>query len=45
MFDDIPVDVGLVYAGERIRKNDMYVEIGGPDIKEKFELLQVRTSL
>lgn len=42
MFDDIPVDVGLVYAGERIRKNDMYVELGGPDIKEKFELVKVR---
>ena len=43
MFDDIPVDVGLVYAGERIRKNDMYVELGGPDIKEKFELVRVRS--
>ena len=42
MFDDIPVDVGLAYAGERIRKNDMYVELGGPDIKEKFELVKVR---
>jgi acetyl-CoA decarbonylase/synthase complex subunit beta len=44
MFDDIPVDVGLVYAGERIRKNDMHVELGGPDIKEKFELVKVRTT-
>jgi acetyl-CoA decarbonylase/synthase complex subunit beta len=43
MFDDIPVDVGLVFAGERIRKNDMHVEFGGPDIKEKFELVKVRT--
>src|SRR5512136_937784 len=43
MFDDIPVDVGLVYAGERIRKTDMHVELGGPDIKEKFELVKVRT--
>jgi len=43
MFKDIPVDVGLVYAGERIRKNDMYVELGGPDIEEKFELVRVRT--
>jgi len=42
MFDDIPVDVGLVYAGERIRKNDMYIELGGPDIKEKFELVKIR---
>jgi acetyl-CoA decarbonylase/synthase complex subunit beta len=44
MFDDIPVDVGLVYAGERIRKNDMQVELGGPEIKEKFELVKVRTT-
>jgi acetyl-CoA decarbonylase/synthase complex subunit beta len=44
MFDDIPVDVGLVFAGERIRKNDMHVEFGGPDIKEKFELVKVRTA-
>jgi acetyl-CoA decarbonylase/synthase complex subunit beta len=44
MFDDIPVDVGLVYAGERIRKNDMYIELGGPDITEKFELVRVRSA-
>ncbi len=42
MFDDIPVDVGLVHAGERIRKNDLYVELGGPEITEKFELVKVR---
>lgn len=42
MFSDIPVDVSLAHAGERIRKNDVYVELGGPDIKEKFELVKVR---
>jgi len=42
MFDDIPVDIGLVHAGERIRKNDLYVELGGPEITEKFELVKVR---
>jgi acetyl-CoA decarbonylase/synthase complex subunit beta len=42
MFKDMPVDVGVVYEGERIRKNDMQVELGGPTIKEKFELAKVR---
>lgn len=42
MFRDIPVDVGEVYEGERIRRKDMQVELGGPDIKEKFELVRVR---
>jgi acetyl-CoA decarbonylase/synthase complex subunit beta len=42
MFKDIPVDVGVIYEGERIRRNDMYVELGGPDVKEKFELAKVR---
>ncbi len=42
MFEDIPVDVGIIYEGERIRRNDMYVELGGPDIKEKFELARVK---
>jgi acetyl-CoA decarbonylase/synthase complex subunit beta len=43
MFDDIPVEVGLVHAGERIRKNDIQVELGGPDITEKFELVRVKS--
>jgi len=42
MFEDMPVEVGLVYAGERIRKNDVQVELGGPDITEKFELVRVK---
>ncbi|MGQ9566113.1 MAG: CO dehydrogenase/CO-methylating acetyl-CoA synthase complex subunit beta [Candidatus Bathyarchaeales archaeon] len=42
MFKDIPVDVGVIYEGERIRRKDMHVELGGPDIKEKFELARVR---
>lgn len=42
MFKDIPVEVGVIYEGERIRRKDMYVELGGPDVKEKFELARVR---
>ncbi|RLI30049.1 CO dehydrogenase/CO-methylating acetyl-CoA synthase complex subunit beta, partial [Candidatus Bathyarchaeota archaeon] len=42
MFEDIPVDVGVIYEGERIRRKQMYVELGGPHIKEKFELTRVR---
>ena len=42
MFEDIPVEVGLVHEGERIRRKDMQLELGGPEVKEKFELVQVR---
>jgi acetyl-CoA decarbonylase/synthase complex subunit beta len=42
MFKDIPVDVGVIYEGERIRRNDMQIELGGPGIKEKFELAKVK---
>jgi acetyl-CoA decarbonylase/synthase complex subunit beta len=42
MFEDIPVEVGVIYEGERIRRNDMQVELGGPTVKEKFELAKVR---
>ena len=42
MFEDIPVEVGLVFEGERIRKEDMYVELGGPKIYEKFEIVLVK---
>src|SRR3972149_4497445 len=42
MFKDIPVDVGVIYEGERIRRNDMQIELGGPTLKEKFELAKVR---
>ena len=42
MFEDIPVDVGVIYEGERIRRKDMYVELGGPKVDHKFELVRVR---
>jgi acetyl-CoA decarbonylase/synthase complex subunit beta len=44
MFENIPVEVGLVHEGERVRKNDMQVELGGPDIPEKFEIVRVRSA-
>ena len=39
-FSDIPVDVGPVYEGERVRKNQMYVELGGPKVQKHFELVR-----
>ncbi|GAB4314277.1 MAG: CO dehydrogenase/CO-methylating acetyl-CoA synthase complex subunit beta [Promethearchaeota archaeon] len=41
-FEDLPVNVGPVYEGERIRANKMYVELGGPKIPKKFEFVRVR---
>ncbi len=42
MFADIPVEIGVVFEGERIRKPSMYVELGGPHTPEKFEILRIR---
>jgi len=42
MFDDIPVDVGVIYEGERIRRNNMQVELGGPNQEKKFELVRAK---
>lgn len=42
MFEDIPVDVGVIYEGERIRRKSMQVELGGPNQEHKFELARVR---
>ncbi len=38
-----PVDVGPQYEGEVIRKGDMYVEFGGPQVKSKFELVTLKS--
>jgi acetyl-CoA decarbonylase/synthase complex subunit beta len=38
-----PVDVGPQYEGEVIRKDDMYVELGGPKQKNKFELVTLKS--
>jgi acetyl-CoA decarbonylase/synthase complex subunit beta len=37
-----PVDVGPQYEGEVIRKADLYVEFGGPQVKSKFELVTLK---
>jgi len=42
MFEDIPVDVGVIYEGERIRRQDMHVELGGPSTETKFELVRAK---
>ncbi|MBS7623513.1 CO dehydrogenase/CO-methylating acetyl-CoA synthase complex subunit beta [Candidatus Bathyarchaeota archaeon] len=42
MFKDIPVDVGVIYEGERVRKNEMQVEFGGTEIPDKFELVRAK---
>lgn len=42
MFADIPVDVGVIYEGERIRYKDTQVELGGERIDTKFELARVK---
>ena len=42
MFEDIPADVGVIYEGERVRRKDMYAELGGPDQQAKFELVRVK---
>ena len=39
---DFHVDIGPQYEGETIRKEDMQVELGGPKIKAKFELVRLK---
>ena len=41
-FSDLPFEVGPVYEGERIRGNQMFVELGGPKIEKHFELVRVK---
>jgi len=43
MFEDIPVGIGIIYEGERIRGREMQIELGGPREQYKFELVQVRS--
>ncbi len=41
-FVDLPVEIGPVYEGERIRAKQMYVELGGPKMEKHFELVRVK---
>jgi acetyl-CoA decarbonylase/synthase complex subunit beta len=40
-FEDMPVEVGPVFEGQRIRGPETYVELGGPKQEQKFELVRV----
>ncbi len=42
MIESVPVDVGLANEGERIRKQEMRLEFGGPGVGAKWELVRVR---
>jgi acetyl-CoA decarbonylase/synthase complex subunit beta len=42
MFEGFPVEVSPAFEGERIRKESMFVEFGGPDVPHKFELVRVK---
>jgi len=39
---DFHVDIGPQYEGETVRKEDMYVEFGGPKVPHKFELVTLK---
>ena len=41
-FKDIPVEIGVIYEGERIRWADTAVELGGPRVQHKFELVRAK---
>ena len=42
MFEGFPVEVSPAFEGERIRKESMFLEFGGPDVRHKFELVRVK---
>ncbi|RLE51049.1 MAG: CO dehydrogenase/CO-methylating acetyl-CoA synthase complex subunit beta, partial [Candidatus Methanomethylicota archaeon] len=41
-FEGFPVEVSPAFEGQRVRRKDMYVELGGPKIDYKFELVRVK---
>ncbi|NQT48373.1 MAG: CO dehydrogenase/CO-methylating acetyl-CoA synthase complex subunit beta [Chloroflexi bacterium] len=40
---DFHVDMGPQYEGETVRKDDLYVEFGGPKVGAKFELVTLKS--
>jgi acetyl-CoA decarbonylase/synthase complex subunit beta len=42
MADEFHVDMGPQYEGEVIRKEDLYIEFGGPKVEYKLELATVK---
>lgn len=38
-----PVEADIIYEGERVRGPDMYMELGGPKVEYKAELVQIRS--
>jgi len=43
MAPEFHVDMGPQYEGEVVRKEDLYVEFGGPKVKGKFELVTLKS--
>ena len=39
---NFPMDIGEMYEGERVRRPDMQVEFGGPDVPKKWEIVLTR---
>jgi len=37
------VDIGPQYEGEVVRKDDLFLEFGGPKVQLKFELATVKS--
>ncbi|NWF78003.1 MAG: CO dehydrogenase/CO-methylating acetyl-CoA synthase complex subunit beta [Chloroflexi bacterium] len=44
MAGEFHVDIGPQYEGEVIRKEDVYVEFGGPKVAHKFELATLKSA-
>ncbi|MCS7364735.1 MAG: CO dehydrogenase/CO-methylating acetyl-CoA synthase complex subunit beta [archaeon GB-1867-035] len=41
-FEGFPIEISPAFEGQRVRRKDMYVELGGPKIDYKFELVRVK---